>query len=129
MATAEFWRDRRVLVTGHTGFKVISVAEPEAGLHEDIRALGITPVAHLDAMLGDDGIEAVILTSFGGAVGVAIGLLGSFAIATALDFPFVVDASMIFIAFVFCVLIGIAFGYLPARRAASLDPIEALRYE
>ena len=59
------WWGRHIAtrLSGHTGFKVISVAEPEAGLHEDIRALGITPVADLEAILSDDGIEAVILTS------------------------------------------------------------------
>jgi putative ABC transport system permease protein len=74
-------------------------------------------------------VEAVILTTFGGAIGVTIGLLGSYGISSALDFPFVVEPSMIVIAFIFCALIGIVFGFLPARRAASLDPIDALRYE
>ena len=59
------WWGRHIAtrLSGHSGFKVISVAEPEAGLHDDIRALGITPVADLDAILADDGVEAVILTS------------------------------------------------------------------
>lgn len=74
-------------------------------------------------------VEAVILTTFGGAIGVSIGLLGSYGISNALDFPFVINPTMIIVAFIFCVLIGVVFGYLPARRAASLDPIDALRYE
>jgi putative ABC transport system permease protein len=74
-------------------------------------------------------VEAVILTTVGGTIGVLIGLTGSFAVSRMLDFPFVVDPTMIFVAFLFCVFIGVAFGYLPARRAASLDPIEALRRE
>mgnify|MGYP000234670053 CR=1 FL=1 len=56
------WWGRHIAtrLSDHAGFKVISVAEPEAGLHEDIRALGVSQVANLDAILADDAIEAVI---------------------------------------------------------------------
>ena len=74
-------------------------------------------------------VEAVILTTFGGAVGVLLGLLGSFAASRALSFPFVVSPTVIAIAFVFSALIGVVFGFVPARRAARLDPIDALRHE
>jgi putative ABC transport system permease protein len=74
-------------------------------------------------------VEAVILTSLGGTIGVAIGLAGSYAAARALSFPFVIDPTVIATAFLFSALIGVVFGYVPARRAARLDPIEALRHE
>jgi putative ABC transport system permease protein len=74
-------------------------------------------------------VEAVILTTVGGIVGVAIGLAGTYAASRALGFPFVVDPAVIVGAFVFSALIGVVFGFMPARRAARLDPIEALRRE
>ena len=74
-------------------------------------------------------VEAVILTTFGGAIGVALGLGGSFAASRALAFPFVVSPGVIAGAFVFSALIGVVFGFMPARRAARLDPIDALRHE
>jgi putative ABC transport system permease protein len=74
-------------------------------------------------------VEAVILTTLGGAVGVVIGLAASYGIAQALSFPFRLDPAVILTAFVFSALVGVVFGYMPARRAARLDPIEALRHE
>ena len=74
-------------------------------------------------------VEAVILTTVGGSIGVAIGLAGSFAASRALGFPFIVDPAVIVGAFVFSALVGVVFGFVPARRAARLDPIDALRYE
>ncbi|HLF11898.1 MAG TPA: ABC transporter permease [Gammaproteobacteria bacterium] len=74
-------------------------------------------------------VEAVILTTVGGAIGVAIGLGGSYVASNALSFPFVVSPTVIAVAFVFSALIGVIFGFVPARRAARLDPIEALRHE
>ncbi len=74
-------------------------------------------------------VEAVILTTLGGIIGVALGLGGSWLAAGALGFPFVVDPIVIVVAFLFSALIGVLFGFLPARRAASLDPIDALRHE
>jgi putative ABC transport system permease protein len=74
-------------------------------------------------------VEAVILTTFGGAIGVGLGLAGSFVASRALNFPFVLSPAVIAGAFVFSALIGVVFGFMPARRAARLDPIDALRHE
>jgi putative ABC transport system permease protein len=74
-------------------------------------------------------VEAVILTTLGGGIGVALGLAGSFAASRALNFPFVLSPTVILGAFAFSALIGVVFGFMPARRAARLDPIDALRHE
>ncbi len=74
-------------------------------------------------------IEAVVLSAFGGIIGIAIGLglagLGS----QLLKVPFVVEPVVILAAFLFSAAIGVIFGFFPARRAARLNPIEALRHE
>ncbi len=74
-------------------------------------------------------VEAVILTTLGGTIGVLLGLAVSYLAADALGFPFILDPVVVVGAFVFSAFIGILFGFLPARRAASLDPIDALRHE
>jgi putative ABC transport system permease protein len=74
-------------------------------------------------------VEAVVLSLFGGVVGVMLGLLLAASASTGMDIPFVLEPSIVLIAFGFSALIGIVFGYFPARRAAQLDPIEALRHE
>ena len=74
-------------------------------------------------------VEAVVLSVLGGLVGIILGL-GLAALATGvLDVPFVVDPAIVLIAFAFSAAVGVVFGYFPARRAAHLDPIEALRHE
>ena len=74
-------------------------------------------------------LEAVTLSLVGGAIGVALGIGVSRLIAKFAGWPVSVDPSSIAIAFGFSALIGIFFGFYPARKAAALDPIEALRYE
>jgi putative ABC transport system permease protein len=73
--------------------------------------------------------EAVCLSIAGGLVGVALGTLASRTLTEALGWPSLVTASALAIAFAFSGAVGVFFGYYPARRAARLDPIEALRYE
>jgi len=74
-------------------------------------------------------VEAIVLSLFGGLVGILLGL-GLAALATrGLQVPFIVDPLIVLIAFAFSALVGVVFGYFPARRAARLDPIEALRHE
>ena len=73
--------------------------------------------------------EAVVLSLLGGSVGIIAGILGSIFVARALHWPTLVSPSSIVIAVIFSAAVGIFFGYYPARRAAHLDPIEALRYE
>ncbi len=74
-------------------------------------------------------IEAVVLSSIGGITGIALGLAAAALWTTTLAVPFVLNAGVVAVAFLFSAAVGIAFGYLPARQAARLDPIEALRHE
>ncbi|WP_137046435.1 ABC transporter permease [Pseudolabrys sp. FHR47] len=74
-------------------------------------------------------VEAVVLSLFGGLIGILLGLGLAFAATRGLQVPFTIDGRIIVVAFAFSALVGIVFGYFPARRAARLDPIEALRHE
>jgi putative ABC transport system permease protein len=74
-------------------------------------------------------VEAIALSALGGLVGILLGLGLSTIASRLLNVPFVFDWSAILLAFVFSAAVGVAFGYFPARRAARLDPIEALRHE
>lgn len=74
-------------------------------------------------------IEAVTLSSVGGVIGILIGAGASMGLARLMNVPFTFDTNINVLAFVFSAGIGVLFGYLPARRAAQLDPIEALRHE
>ncbi|MEI9885686.1 MAG: ABC transporter permease [Rhizomicrobium sp.] len=74
-------------------------------------------------------IEAVVMSASGGIVGIVLGLGGSAALSRVLDLPFIFQPGIVVIAVLFAAGVGVAFGYFPARRAARLDPIEALRHE
>ncbi|MDP2410577.1 MAG: ABC transporter permease [Pseudolabrys sp.] len=74
-------------------------------------------------------VEASVLSLFGGIAGILLGLGLALAATRALQVPFAVDGQIILVAFAFSALVGVVFGYFPARRAARLDPIEALRHE
>jgi putative ABC transport system permease protein len=74
-------------------------------------------------------LEAIVLSTLGGVIGVILGLIGSFFAARSLALPFVIPPEIVALAFAFSALVGVLFGYLPARKAAQLNPIEALRHE
>ena len=74
-------------------------------------------------------VEAVVLATFGGIIGIVLGLCISAIGAQIIGVPFVFKPGIITAAFVFSAVVGVAFGYFPAKKAAQLDPIEALRYE
>ena len=74
-------------------------------------------------------VEAVVLASFGGMCGIALGLGAGALGARGLQVPFVINPGIVAAAFLFSGAVGIIFGYFPARQAARLDPIEALRHE
>jgi putative ABC transport system permease protein len=74
-------------------------------------------------------VEAVVLSSVGGVLGILLGLLGADLGVTLLGVPFHFQPGVILLAFTFSAAVGVVFGYFPARQAARLDPIEALRHE
>jgi putative ABC transport system permease protein len=73
--------------------------------------------------------EAALLASLGGVAGIALGLAAARIGTQILRVPFVLELGVVLEAFVISAAVGLAFGYYPARRAARLNPIEALRYE
>jgi putative ABC transport system permease protein len=74
-------------------------------------------------------IEAITLATLGGIIGIALGLAAGAAATHAFGAPFVLRPDIVLLAFVFSAAVGVVFGYFPARRAAHLDPIQALRHE
>jgi len=74
-------------------------------------------------------MEAVVLSLFGGGIGIIFGLSASYLITQTLGWPVLMSPVVIVVAVLFSMAVGIFFGFYPARRAAQLDPIEALRYE
>lgn len=74
-------------------------------------------------------VEAIVLSTLGGIIGILFGLGLSLLATHLLGLPFVVSVGIVVAAFTFSALVGVIFGFLPARKAARLNPIEALRHE
>ncbi len=74
-------------------------------------------------------IEAVFISFLGGLIGVGLGMITAGAVATFGGWPVVITSSSILLSFAFSAAVGIFFGWYPARKAAGLNPIDALRYE
>ena len=74
-------------------------------------------------------IEAVVLSAFGGLVGMVLAFVACFGLSSLLGMPFLFNPGINLLAFGFSAAIGVIFGFVPARRAAQLDPIVALRHE
>jgi putative ABC transport system permease protein len=115
------------LIVGGVGvmnIMLVSVTErtKEIGL---LKAIGAKKSDILNQFLA----EAVVMTLIGGLVGIALGILGAFSVSLLFGIPFIVSIPAILIAVGVSSLVGIIFGIYPARRAANLSPIDALRYE
>ena len=74
-------------------------------------------------------VEAVVLSLFGGLFGIVLGLCAAAIGAFMMGMPFIFNPGIVAVAFLFSGAVGVVFGYFPARKAARLDPIEALRHE
>lgn len=102
----------------------VSVTERtrEIGLRMSIGARGIDILAQFL-------IEAVIISVTGGLIGVMVGALASWLVTVVAHWPVSVQAYSVVLSFVVCTVTGVFFGWYPAKKAADLDPIEAIRYE
>ncbi len=102
----------------------VSVTERtrEIGLRMSVGARGID-------ILNQFLIEAILLSVTGGIIGVLIGISASYAIKMLAHWPIAIQAWTIVMSFAVCTFTGVFFGWYPAKKAARLDPIEALRYE
>lgn len=74
-------------------------------------------------------IEAIVLSTLGGIIGIFLGLGVGYGVVQIFELPYIINTQIILISFIFSTLIGVIFGYFPARKAARLNPIDALRYE
>ncbi len=115
-----------LLVGGIGIMNIMLVSVTERTREIGIRlAIGATAADVLTQFL----VEAVVLALAGGSAGVVVGLAASAAAARALGVPLMIDLPVVGLAFGVSAAIGVLFGWFPARRAARLDPIEALRHE
>ncbi|WP_338825991.1 Macrolide export ATP-binding/permease protein MacB [Moorella thermoacetica] len=115
-----------LLVGGIGIMNIMLVSVTERTREIGIRmAVGATRGAILTQFL----VEAMILSLVGGLIGVAGGIIGSKVVAMLAKWPAVLNPMAILLAMGFAALVGIFFGYYPARKAANADPIEALRFE
>ncbi len=74
-------------------------------------------------------VESIALSTVGGLIGLLLGISGSWLAISKLDMPFVLSPGVMLLGFSFSVAIGVIFGYFPARKAAYMNPIDALRHE
>jgi putative ABC transport system permease protein len=109
---------------GIMNIMLVSVTERtrEIGLRMAIGAKG-------NHVLAQFLLEAIVLSLVGGAIGVVLGAAASRLITRLFGWPVQVELTSVALAFGFSALVGIFFGFYPARKASRLDPIEALRYE
>jgi putative ABC transport system permease protein len=115
------------LVVGGIGIMNIMLVS----VTERTREIGVRLAvgAHGRDILTQFLIEAVTLSSIGGVIGIVLGLGTSQVLSAVAHWPTLISISSIAMAFLFSAAVGIFFGFYPARKAAGLDPIEALRYE
>ena len=114
------------LVVGGIGIMnimYVSVTERtrEIGLRMSVGARGIDILQFL--------IEAILISITGGLIGVVIGCGASFVVKNVAHWPIYIQAWSVFLSFAVCTVTGVFFGWYPAKKAAQLDPIEAIRYE
>ena len=74
-------------------------------------------------------IESIVISIIGGLIGIALGITISESVAKFGGWPVVITLSSILLSFIFSAAVGLFFGWYPARKAAALNPIDALRYE
>lgn len=98
-------------------------------MHPNLHLLRLAVGAHGRDILTQFLIEAVTLSSIGGVIGIILGLGASQLLSSVAHWPTLISLSSVVVAFLFSAAVGIFFGFYPAREAARLDPIEALRYE
>ena len=115
------------LVVGGVGIMNIMLVS----VTERTREIGIRKAigAKTSTILLQFLVEAIILSVFGGILGLLVGGVISYGILQILGLPFIMSKKIIIIAFVFSTLVGMVFGVYPAHKASKLDPIDALRYE
>ncbi len=102
----------------------VSVTERtrEIGLRMSVGARGID-------ILSQFLIESILISITGGVIGVIMGVGASFAVKAFAHWPISIEAWTVVLSFVVCTITGVFFGWYPAKKAANLDPIEAIRYE
>ena len=115
------------LVVGGIGIMnimYVSVTErtKEIGLRMSVGARGID-------ILSQFLIESILISVTGGIIGVILGIVASYFVKSILHWPISIEAWTVVLSFVVCSITGVFFGWYPAKKAANLDPIEAIRYE